>query len=1237
MARTPLASFLADIHAILSTGANTKEISFYPAIRDLLNAAGVGLNPSVFAVMNLKNQGGGLPDGGLFSADQFSKKNVPTGEDIWSAKPSRGAIEVKGLGVELRKLIASEQVGRYLDTYGHVLVTNLRSFALVQGNRAQPTVLEDFDLAPDEGAFRALLTSPERIRTLEPRFLDFLRRVLRLPAPLRAPEDVAWFLASYARDALAEIEHGEIPEMSEIARHLEDALGVGFGFGNGEAQGEGDRKKARHFFHSVLVQTIFYGVFSAWVLWCRQKNRPPEPFVWRTTSDLLHLTMLQVLFHEMTRPSSFFSRFLQKKLELAQEALNRVDRPAFFERFHEHEAVQYFYEPFLEAFDPELRKELGVWYTPGEVVRYMVERVDRSLRTDLGIEEGLASKDVYLLDPCCGTGAFLVAVLDRIHRTLLEQGEGALAAAQVARAATSRVFGFELLPAPFVVAHLQISLFLQEIGSHIPGNGRAAVYLTNALTGWDGEAEGHQRLWDALREERNAAAEVKRKRKILVILGNPPYNAFAGVQPREEQESVEIYKEGLHARWKIKKFNLDDLYVRFLRVAERKILEHSGRGVVCYISNASYTSDKSFVVLRKRLLDEFDQITIDNLNGDSRETGKLTPDGAPDPSVFSTRSNPEGIQVGTAIGLLLRTGAKHKPGHQAYVRWRDFWGKDKRALLLDSLEETQSAYHIAEPSAERFWSFKPAERASLYLRWPRLPDLCGRDPISGLAEKRKGGLISMDRETLEQRMKAYFDPNISWEQAAPCLEGLRDNAADYNSKNTRKKAIIEKISFSEISLKRYSFLPLDSRWCYHASKPSSLWNRERSDLARQLWPGNRFLATRTAARRPEEGQSCWAGSALPDHHLLDPNVVAIPLRWRPEEEPGEVEANLSEGARVYLAWQGFFEPDDEEQEATVLWYHALAISFAPAWQRENGAAIREDFPRIPLPRERAVLEEGARLGRLLADLVDPDVPVAGVTQGKLRPELLALGQLRRSDGESLDPERGDLAVACNWGALQRQTVVMPGKGKVTPVQAERVPKDHPLGAEMVDVWLNKDVYLAAVPRGVWAFTVGGYPVIKKWLSYREKAILGRDLTAEEARHLSGMVRRIGAILLLSGQLDGVYQRSRDAFLPWSEIQGERAALPFRFVRLALEWTQATAPLSSREAKFAHPAYLALKKLGSGVVPEVLRWIAQGGVGPWDELLHDLSRERPELKGAKTLEEIHQTWVRWGKDRGLLAA
>ncbi len=139
-----------------------------------------------------------------------------------------------------------------------------------------------------------------------------------------------------------------------------------------------------------------------------------------------------------------------------------------------------------------------------------------------------------------------------------------------------------------------------------------------------------------------------------MILGNPPYNAFAGVSPEEEQGLVEPYKEGLNkppaaGGWGIKKFNLDDLYVRFFRLAERRIAEMTGKGVVSFISNFSYLSDPSFVVMRQRFLAEFDRLWFDCMNGDSRETGKLTPDGKPDPSVFSTEYNREGIRVGTAI------------------------------------------------------------------------------------------------------------------------------------------------------------------------------------------------------------------------------------------------------------------------------------------------------------------------------------------------------------------------------------------------------------------------------------------------------------------------------------------------------------------------------------------------------------------------------------------------------------
>ena len=145
--------------------------------------------------------------------------------------------------------------------------------------------------------------------------------------------------------------------------------------------------------------------------------------------------------------------------------------PRFFSRFAEGEAVPYFYEPFLQAFDPQLRKQLGVWYTPAEVVRYMVARVDRALKDDLDIPEGLAAENVYVLDPCCGTGAYLAEVLRRIAANLEGQGLGALAGARVKQAATTRVFGFEIMPAPFVVAHLQVGLTMQDLDAPLADDG----------------------------------------------------------------------------------------------------------------------------------------------------------------------------------------------------------------------------------------------------------------------------------------------------------------------------------------------------------------------------------------------------------------------------------------------------------------------------------------------------------------------------------------------------------------------------------------------------------------------------------------------------------------------------------------------------------------------------------------------------------------------------------------------
>jgi hypothetical protein len=774
-----LERYLAELRDIRSTGAAVKETSYYPALSALLNEVGKTLKPRVRCIMHPKNRGAGLPDGGLFTPDQF-QSGAPT-SPLPGQAPARGVVEVKGTSDDARAVAKSAQVARYLTGYGQVLVTNLREFVLVgRGPSGEPTVLETYALAPSEAEFWTAAAVPRAMAAAhEERFVEYLKRVMLRPAPLTEPRELAWFLASYAKEARLRIGDRDLPALAEVRRALEDALGTTF-----------EGKQGEHFFRSTLVQTLFYGVFSAWVLWSR-RHSPTDTstrFDWRTAMWELHVPMIRVLFEQIVIPRHVRSLNLEEVLQWTADTLNRVDRAAFFARFDDGQAIQYFYEPFLEAFDPQLRKQLGVWYTPREVVEYMVARVDTVLREELDIPDGLADRRVYVLDPCCGTGTYLVETLKRISATLKSRGDDALVSADVKRAAMERVFGFEILPAPFVVAHLQLGLLLQNVGAPLSetGSERAGVYLTNALTGWEPPEGPKQLVFRELEEERDAADRVKRDEPILVVLGNPPYNAFAGVSPAQEQGLVEPYKEGLIREWGVRKFNLDELYIRFFRLAERRIAEQTGKGIVCYISNFSYLSDRSFVVMRKRFLTEFDKLWFDSLNGDSRETGKLTPDGKPDPSVFSTQYNPEGIKLGTAVGLMVRKDVRDS---EPVVRLREFWGVTKRVDLLNSLRaaDLDDSYERAHPTKDNRYSFRPIHASVDYLSWPKLVQLCGDTPINGLQEMRKGALIDIDRDSLEQRMRMYFDSAVTWESMVMLRTGLTESGGRFDPRACRTR------------------------------------------------------------------------------------------------------------------------------------------------------------------------------------------------------------------------------------------------------------------------------------------------------------------------------------------------------------------------------------------------------------------------------------------------------------------
>ena len=1122
--------YLSRMADIRGTGGATKETSYYSALENLLNHFGATLKPQVICNGQLRNDGVGNPDFGLYARSQVQK-----GEPRKGQIPERGVIEVKGLGEHTWQTADSAQATKYFGHYHLVLVTNYREFRLIGEDAAGKAIeLEKYTLASDEATFWAMTSKPSQaVEKHATHFAEFVQRVLMTAAPLVKAEDIAWFLASYAKDALATLNEKDATSLKPLRDALESALGLKF---------EGE--DGNHFFKSTLIQTLFYGIFSAWVVHAKQYS---TRFDWKSAGYTLTVPMVKALFEQIATPSKLGALGLMPTLDRTADALHRVVKADFFKTFDTGAAVQHFYEPFLEAYDPVLRKKLGVWYTPPEIVEYMVERVDHVLRTELGKPNGLADKDVFVLDPCCGTGAYVVAVLRKIEKTLRSQGADALLADDIKQAAKSRVFGFELLSAPFVTAHWRVGNYLSELGAPFDASlgERAGIYLTNALTGWQPPTgpKADLPLFPELAEERDAAEHVKRDVPILVILGNPPYDGFAGTSPAEEAGLVEPYKDGLISKWSIKKFNLDDLYIRFFRLAERRINE-LGRGIIAYISNYSYVSEPSYVVMREKLLQTFDKFWIENMHGD-RNKSEYAPDGRTSETIFAMRGFSAGIRQGIVTMLAVKTGNKDET---KVVRYRDdinaARASERRAQLLESLNDKafDDRYQLANPEPFNRYSLRPRKVGGDFKSWPTLQDLAAIPTVNGLMEKRGGALIDMDKIKLEKRMSPYFDASVSWSELK--LQGgpLVEDAARYDAEKTRKRLIHDE-GYKSDQVIRYFVRPFDFQYCYY-SAVRPLWNEPRP----QLWEwsrvaGNKFLVSRQVRGGEPEGSPVYFVSCIGDDHALRTDAYFFPIRVQHGQGGllGKTEiTNLSHAARTYLEGLGFTKIDADSSIYSSPWWHALAIGFSPKYLEEHGEGIAIGWPRIPMPQMRDEFDTSVALGRRLADLLDPDVEVSQVTSGNISDHLRVFGVLSATD----------LAMRAGWGRQDSKGRVNPGKGRLktrsyTAAEHEALKKGiaalgmkEARGLDLlgppIDVYLNDTTCWRCVPTRVWEYFIGGYPVVKKWLSYREESVLGRSLTKDEAREVTGMVRRLATIVLMTDELDASYAKTRDDAFVWPQ-------------------------------------------------------------------------------------------------------
>ena len=520
--------------------------------------------------------------------------------------------------------------------------------------------------------------------------------------------------------------------------------------------------------------------------------------------------------------------------------------------------------------------------------------------------------------------------------------------------------------------------------------------------------------------------------------------------------------------------------------------------------------------MRERYLEAFDAIRIDCLNGDKYKTGKTTPDGHTDPSIFSTPEDPVGIQVGTAITTLVRN-ADHSPTKS--VGFRHLWGQTKLEQL-DKTAETapETLYENVSPPLPLGLPFAPIAVGEGWHDWPALPDLF---PVSfpGVKTSRDSFLVDIDLDRLKARVSDYFDADLSDEETARRYPTVMNNRARFNARAVRD-ALLRRGGPAGTGSSRYSYRPFDTRWLYW-EPDTKLLDEKRADYQPHVFEGNPWLVLQNKAR-PELSPPLVI-SNIGDLNQMNSGIYCVPTYLRDDGlgidmTGAQRRPNLSPAAQRYL----------ERLNATVedLFHHALAVLHDPAYRETNADALRAEGPRIPLPGwpdgsgdgAADELAASAARGRKLAALLNPDTPVPGVTEGKLRPEIAAVAVPSTTGGGNMTGD--DFALTASWGHFGQGEAVMPGQGRVverprTASEQSALGEPHPtLGDTTFDVYLNDRAYWRNVPAAVWHYKLGGYQVLKKWLSYREHKVLDRPLHPEEVQHFTNTARRITAILML---------------------------------------------------------------------------------------------------------------------------
>jgi len=1000
-----------------------------------------------------------------------------------------GYVEAKDIGTNLTQAAKSEQIKtRYLPSLTNFILTDYIEFRWYLNGQKQLTARLAEESA---GKFTVTTEGEEKVGQLFESFLS------QQPEKIKIARELAEKMAHKAlmmRDIIRETFrqesetgtlHGQFEAFREVLLH--------------------DLTEEQ--FADMYAQTICYGLFSArchiddMTIFGQDKyaafhgmDDKARELTREHAAYLLPKTnpFLRKMFNHIAGPDldDRIVWLVDDLVELLRQADMGVILRDFARRKKRRDPVVHFYETFLAEYDPKLKKTRGVYYTPDEVVSYIVRSVDVLLQNKFGLKRGLADdskikgKDLHkllILDPAVGTGTFLHEVVNLIHDKFKRQ-KGAWSG-YVKDHLLPRIFGFELMMAPYAVAHMKLGLQLAETGYDFASEERLGIYLTNTLE--EAEETSKNLFAQYLSQEAMAANKVKKDLPIMVVTGNPPYSYESSNIGKWIRKLIDDYYhvDDKPLGERNPKGLLDD-YVKFIRFAQWRI-EQTGYGILAFISNHGYLDNPTFRGMRQSLMKTFDEIYLLDLHGNKNKKEKA-PDGSKDVNVFD-------IRQGVAIGIFVKCSKQTKQSNVHHSALYGLRNSKYKFLESHSVENTDWVELAVESP---FYLFIPQNTELLeeYNLGYKLNNVF-LETTPGLFTSRDSLTIHYEPASVWSTLKEFV--KLGAEEAREKYK-LGKDVRDWKVTYAQKDVIDS--GPSKDSITEILYRPFDIRYTYYTGKTKGIMCMPRNKVMRHYvtkenigivfirqvgldQPYTHFGITKNIIdnRAFYSNKGYVITSPLYLYPSLQDENLFNSFPWEPGPDnrvpnlSEDIVKCLSEKLKLEFVSDGIgdlkntFGPED-------IFHYIYAVFHSPEYRKRYAEFLKIDFPRVPLPKGKPLFAKLCKVGQQLTSL-----------------HLL--------EAEILDDQN-------KWPdfSIKGSDSIEKGYPKYV-VHADR--------PQTGKVHINQDQYFEGVRPEVWQFHIGGYQVCEKWLKDRR----GRKLSYEDVCHYQKITVTLDETIKLMAQVD----------------------------------------------------------------------------------------------------------------------